>query len=213
MSYCALDEAFMGPPEGVLPVKRHKKYRPKETSVPTALPDVPGPDTSVKHDDILTASPAAPVNRLQSSQNPDSFFPVPGDDSDSWEKAFMMESDFTKTMPRPDGSVPVAGKSTLWRNIQEVPKEVSRESRESQPSMADVHRRLDMLTKQLETLGAPTPGQSTAELFLFVAIGLIMLLAIDTLLRFATSFTVAKQSGGSYSRGPGGRFMSMRRFK
>jgi hypothetical protein len=38
--------------------------------------------------------------------------------------------------------------------------------------------------------------QSTAELFLFVAIGLLLLLAVDTLLRFSASLTHRKQMGG-----------------
>jgi hypothetical protein len=56
---------------------------------------------------------------------------------------------------------------------------------------------LDVLTRQLENLTAPTQIQGTAELFLFVAIGLLLLLAIDTLLRFAVAAgTAVLQSGG-----------------
>lgn len=182
MSYCALDEAFLGPPAGTPSVKRHKKYRPKEAVVPAPLPDVPaGP--AIESEDVLAGSPSAPVNRLQATQG-DNFFPLPG--SDSWESAFLMDSDFTKTVTqqKPES---VAGKPTLWREIPEV---------SSVPAsvMADVNRRLDILTKQLESLNShqPSAAQGTAELFLFVAIGLLLLLAIDTLLRFAT--TMSKQA-------------------
>jgi hypothetical protein len=179
MSYCALDEAFLGPPNGPPPVKHRKHRRTKD--VPPMLPDVP----VEQKDDLLEGSPAAPVNRLEATQS-DSFFPLPG--KDSWESAFMMNSDFTKTLQRPDNSVPVADKPTLWREIPEQPLAPS--------VISDVNRRLDALTKQLENLGTPTAAQGTAELFLFVAIGLLLLLAIDTLLRFASSMATTKQAGG-----------------
>ena len=81
---------------------------------------------------------------------------------------------------------------------------------------ADINQRLDTLTKQLEALTTVTPMQSTAELFLFIAIGLIFLLAMDTLLRCATNVALSKagvvtQSGGG--RGSGGRFVSRRWFR
>lgn len=184
MSYCALDEAFLGPAEGILPVKRHKKLRPKETSVPVALPDVPG---SVKVDDIQPqVQPQVqsqdqlygPNQALQAGQKSEEFFPIPGE---SWESAFMLDSDFTKTIQRPDSSVPVAGLPTLWR------ESAASQSVQVPTIWTDVNQRLDKLTKQLDKLTMPTQNQSTAELFLFVAIGLIILLAIDTLLRFASS--------------------------
>ena len=184
MSYCALDEAFLGPAEGTLPVKRHKKLRPKETSVPTALPDVPG---SVKMaDDVLGSQdqPYGPNQPLQAGQKSADFFPVPGE---SWESAFMLDSDFTKTLQRPDSSVPVAGRPTLWRESVVASAPASQSVQVPSNVWADVNQRLDKLTKQLEKLTSPTQNQSTAELFLFVAIGLIVLLAIDTLLRFAAS--------------------------
>ena len=191
----------MGPPEGVVPVKRHKKIRPKE--VPPPLPDVPGST----HEDILSPPPAT-ANRLDGTQK-DSFFPMPGEtNSDSWERAFMLESDFTQTVQRPDTSISVAGKPTLWRDIP-VPKNIP----EVPQTMLDINRRLDKLTRQLENIGTPTPVQSTAELFLFVAIGLILLLAIDTLLRFATSFASNTNHTGGMRRvirGPGGRFVKFR---
>jgi hypothetical protein len=74
---------------------------------------------------------------------------------------------------------------------------------------AELSARLDALTRQLESLTTPAPLQSTAELFLFVAIGLLVLLAIDTLLRFAVRMAsgAVRMSGGGGGRrfGGGGR--------
>jgi hypothetical protein len=61
---------------------------------------------------------------------------------------------------------------------------------------AEISARLDQLTRQLENLTGPAPMQSTAELFLFVAIGLLLLLALDTLLRFATGMNGGKRMRG-----------------
>jgi len=109
---------------------------------------------------------------------------------------------------RPDGSVPVAGKSTLWRQIpvpppvQELAPAFGSSAMSGLPS--EITHRLDSLSRQLETLSAPSPMQSTAELFLFVAIGLLILLAVDTLLRFAVTIA-SKQFGGGRGRSSGGR--------
>jgi len=205
MSYCALDEAFLGPPAGV-EVKRHKKVRPKE--VPPPLPDVPESSEKIK-DDLMhgapTGSSTGPVNRLK-AQESDSFFPLPGsDETDSWEKAFMMDSDFTKTLKQP-----VAGEPTLWRQIQPAPP-LPQPQNQNQGQVhgpvptnvwSDMNKRLDTLTKQLESLTSTTNTQSTAELFLFVAIGLLLLLFVDTLMRYATS--IKSQSGGYRSYQSGG---------
>lgn len=144
------------------------------------------------------------------------FFPLPGEtaEPEEWAKAFTLEGSQVPQMIRPDGSVPVGGKSTLWRKVP-VPSGVS-----SAPSSigtpithhaitslpVDIQSRLDALTKQLDSLTAVTPMQSTAELFLFIAIGLLFLLAIDTLLRFATTVALAKtgQKGGFRYGGGGG---------
>jgi len=131
------------------------------------------------------------VARLDSGGASQEFFPLPGEtaEPEEWQKAFTLEG---SNMPRPDGAVSVAGKSTLWRNVP-VP---ATPAQTAAPIASEVGQRLDMLTRQLESLTAPTPMQSTAELFLFVAIGLLLLLAIDTLLRFATSMASKQQSGG-----------------
>ena len=75
----------------------------------------------------------------------------------------------------------------------------------------DINQRLDALTKQLEALTTVTPMQSTAELFLFIAIGLLFLLAMDTLLRCATSVALSK-AGVSSTQSGGGRWYSGRRW-
>jgi hypothetical protein len=168
-AFCSLDEAFAGP---VMPVKKKKEKEKKE---------VPEPMTS-------------PVNQTKpEAAGSDSFFPLPGEtaESEEWQKAFTLEG---SNLPRPDGSVPVAGKPTLWRDI---PKPVYEPIANRN---SDVHQRLDALSRQLEVLTAGSPMQSTAELFLFVAIGLILLLAIDTLLRCATSIAIATVQRGGVRR-------------
>ncbi len=143
------------------------------------------------------------------------FFPLPGEtaEPEEWAKAFTLEGSQMPQMIRPDGSVPVGGKSTLWRKVP-VPSGVSSSSSPTVGTPithslttlpADIQSRLDALTKQLDSLTTATPMQSTAELFLFIAIGLLFLLAIDTLLRCATSVALAKtgQKGGFYRVGRG----------
>jgi hypothetical protein len=202
MSYCALDEAFLGPPAGA-EVKRHKKVRPKE--VPPPLPDVPNSSEKIKDELMLsppTGTGTGPVNRLK-AQESDSFFPLPGpNETESWEKAFMMDSDFTKTL-----SQPVAGEPTLWRQIQPAPPQPEAVAKgQGQPTTvwSDMNARLDTLTKQLESLTSTANSQSTAELFLFVAIGLLLLLFVDTLMRYATTIKSQSQIGGYRSYQSGG---------
>jgi hypothetical protein len=201
MSYCALDEAFLGPPAGA-EVKRHKKVRPKE--VPPPLPDVPNSSEKIK-DELMLSPPTGPVNRLK-AQESDSFFPLPGsNETESWEKAFMMDSDFTKTLTQP-----VAGEPTLWRQIQPAPPQPEAVAKVHGPVptnvWSDMNARLDTLTKQLESLTSTANSQSTAELFLFVAIGLLLLLFVDTLMRYATTIKSQSQSqvGGYRSFQAGG---------
>jgi hypothetical protein len=131
------------------------------------------------------------------------FFPLPGEtaNSEQWSNAFMLEG---SQIPSP-----VNGKSTLWRKIEKPVASVSSVATTvTAVPDSDVYKRLDMLTKQLEALTQVHPMQSTAELFLFVAIGLIFLLAIDTLLRFATTLAVGRRM-----RGGGGRLLNRRWFK
>ena len=169
-AFCSLDEAFAGP---VMPVKKKKSKHA----------DIPEPMASPI---IQTSKPEATVS--------DTFFPLPGEtaEPEEWQKAFTLEG---SGIPRPDGSVPVAGKPTLWRSA--APPAI----KESTTISSDIHQRLDTLSRQLEALTTGSPMQSTAELFLFVAIGLIFLLAIDTLLRCATTIALATtKRGGARGR-------------
>lgn len=196
MSYCAFDEAFTGP---VVPKKSTKARTvpPQMAGAPQQLPvakeEVP--------EAMRGSTDQGMVGRLDSGAASQDFFPLPGETAapEEWQKAFTLEG---SNIPRPDGAVSVVGKSTLWRNVPvpAVPAQTAA------PIASEVGQRLDMLTRQLESLTAPTPMQSTAELFLFVAIGLLLLLAIDTLLRFATSMASKQQSGGfRMGRGRGWR--------
>jgi hypothetical protein len=142
----------------------------------------------------------------------DDMFPLPGEtaDTESWERAFMLEPDWTKThsMKNIVGGTPAPlnGAPTLWRQIPEpIGLTSSPSSSMIEPMVpipSELNRRLDALTRQLESLTTPTPLQSTAELFLFVAIGLLLLLAIDTLLRYATKMSsstrMSSVGGGKY---------------
>jgi hypothetical protein len=263
--FCTLDEAFSGAPAPAhaQPKKLKKKQREGlsveqfacggatsllknsygvEQFMGQQLPSSPNPDHIAQI--MATApepmkGPEQPMNhmRLESGVNMQEFFPLPGEtaEPDEWQKAFMLEPSQGPPVTRPDGSVSVAGRSTLWRQIP-VPVGPSaaaeaapiRESSRTAMTVtgtpligspvsgdfAAVQQRLDALTRQLENLGAPSQMQSTAELFLFVAIGLMLLLAIDTLLRFATRMAAARQGGGSISnsvgKGSGMRFRGRR---
>lgn len=203
--FCSLDEAFAGPS---VPVKKEKEKKRDKEKRSEAPPEPKAP----------AFTQASKPEATSSSFN---FFPLPGEtaDSEEWDKAFTLEG---SNLPRPDNSphvankqsqkptqivepeewatsfqmgsrpdnsVPVAGRSTLWREIPTV---------QNPPSSftSDINHRLDELARKLETFTTGSPMQSTAELFLFVAIGLIFLLAIDTLLRFATNIALATKRGG-----------------
>lgn len=220
----ALSSAAPVAPATSQPGKPSRKHRPKGTSVPVAAPSAPDPDRQAQiqpaKDDVLSGVPAhggAPKTTaanviVSDGVKLDDMFPMPGDtgDGDEWEQAFILPG---SRMPMSgggggSGAVPVDGKSTLWRQIP-VPAVAPPAPLPASTGFggagelatlapAEVSARLDALTRQLESLTAPAPLQSTAELFLFVAIGLLILLAIDTLLRFAVRMAsgVARMSGG-----------------
>ena len=137
--------------------------------------------------DILS-SPAG-NGRLDSLSSSD-FFPMQGNNAEpeAWQKAFLL-GDMSSSVQKP--TFQVDQKPTLWRSIQKPVAEVAATTTAFVDSLApipdEIGRRLDSLSRQLESLTSVTPMQNTAELFLFVAIGLLLLLAVDTLLRYATA--------------------------
>lgn len=220
----------MGPlvPTGGAPLlpgqKPPKQKRRKDGDVrePFAVP--PPPDRQVTPPpapEVLrgpTAEEQKPAHhQLESGVHLQDFFPLPGEtaDTEEWAKAFTLEPSSNPGIPVPrfDGSISVAGKPTLWRQIPVpavAPGELAPAGQAGALAMApapsEITQRLDALTRQLDTLTTPTAAQGTAELFLFIAIGLLLLLAIDTLLRFAASMA---QRGGARLRvrgGPRSRF-------
>lgn len=212
--YCSLDDAFNGPmiPPGANAASKKKK-KMKEPMTGSQTVFVPG------EPDRFAEKPSIPNDVLESPQTQaqtkpivpnmeDNFFPLPGETAtpDAWQKAFMLEPDWTKSHSMSNGSdtVSVDGKPTLWRQISPVPGPFPvpgpSSAHSSGPAMSmlttgasapskaypDIQRRLDEITQQIEAIAIPTHLQSTAELFLFVAIGLVLLLAIDILLKYAT---------------------------
>lgn len=221
------NSAFDGPPN--LPAgKIKRKHRSKgdtsvENFVPGPLSGSPDPDRPLSqmapaNDVLKSPQGSGGAGRLESGVALQDFFPLPGEtaDPEEWTKAFTLEGSqmpqlSAPALQRPDGSVPVDGKSTLWRQISAPaviqPAAVVADSMAGVPS--EINHRLDLLTRQLDGLVTPTPLQSTAELFLFVAIGLLLLLAIDTLLRFATSLASSngpRSRGGAYGGARGGAY-------
>ena len=219
--FCSLEEAFTAP---IMPGKNKssKKSKNKDGNVPGPLAGSPDPDSSVP--EPMGPPPSSMARTEENALALNDFFPLPGEtaEPEEWAKAFTLEGSQMPQMIRPDGSVPVGGKSTLWRKVP-VPTGVSPSSPSSSvigtpithsltSLPTDIQSRLDALTKQLDSLTTATPMQSTAELFLFIAIGLLFLLAIDTLLRCATSVALAKtgQKGGGFRYGGRGVMKSWR---
>jgi hypothetical protein len=227
--FCSIDEAFSGPVVPMPPSKKKKTRSNRESSsVVEGFSNAPPQLSSNPMEnmgELLQSAPpaAAPATKLESAAGGGDFFPLPGDtaDTEEWAKAFSLQP---SQLPAPksgwtsyttNGSINtnhgvVDGKSTLWRQAateSPIPSSTPLSDLVA-PVPSEIHRRLEQLTRQIESLTTPTPLQSTAELFLFVAIGLILLLAIDTLLRFATS-VISKGSARHISipriRG-GGRF-------
>lgn len=224
-AFCSMEEAFVGPLvtgtaaplfPGMKPPKqkRRKDGVVMENFVP-APPDrqvTPPPAPEVlRGPSIEDQQPnGSAVAQLESGTSLQDFFPLPGETAsmEEWTKAFMLEPSANPGIPVPrfDGSVSVTGKPTLWRQVPvprvaagELAPIVGQSTVPMAPAPSEISQRLDTLTRQLDALAAPAPMQSTAELFLFVAIGLLLLLAIDTLLRFAVS--IAKRGTGVSRRG------------
>jgi len=241
MSYCAIEEAFTPLVPGGPSSKKPKKSRTFVVPAAPAGSDQETKDYSLASADD-SSSPAqdlsgrdpdrpaqrpAPANdilsspagngRLESLGSTD-FFPMQGNNAEpeAWQKAFLL-GDMSSSIQKPNFQVDQ--KPTLWRSIQKPVAEVAATTTAFVDSLApipdEIGRRLDSLSRQLESLTSVTPMQNTAELFLFVAIGLLLLLAIDTLLRYATATAAAPSSplqvmsGGGYrygGRGVGRRY-------
>ena len=212
-AFCSIEEAFAGPKSK----SSHKKSSSsssrsvgKEHFVPEAISGSPDSEKTVPEP---MGPPSSAMSGKVGAVALNDFFPLPGESAqtDEWAKAFTLEPSNMPPMLRPDGSAPVAGQSTLWRKVP-VPAATATVAATpltyASPSgpTSDIQSRLDALSKQLDSLTTVTPMQSTAELFLFVAIGLLFLLAIDTLLRFATTIALSKKGGQS----GGGRGLSRR---
>ncbi len=196
-----------------MPGKKPKKERKEQPAalaegfVPNQLPASVDPDRpAARPGPVPSAMQGAAGSgaRLEADGSQE-FFPLPGETAapEEWAKAFMLEPSQAAVVAPPTrfrgpsaireavtAPVPVNGLPTLWRDAAAVVA----------PVTSDISVRLDTLTKQLESLTAPTPMQSTAELFLFVAVGLLILLAIDSILRFATAMVTRKQHGGAFMR-------------
>lgn len=183
--YCSLEDAFALPGDKK-PVKKDKESKRKYKDIPAALSGAP----EVVPEPMVGSGPDGKMDAIDS----DTYFPLPGETarSDEWASAFTLDA------PRIDGSVPVEGKPTLWRDAAVAAPPIKAASQSGQ---SNLEQRLDALTRQLEALSTANPMQSTAELFLFIAIGLLFLLAIDTLLRFATTIAVSKTRMRSGGRG------------
>ena len=207
-AFCSLDEAFSAPPPPGAKTKK-KGAKREEQFVPTVLESTP--DTRQPPPELLHGTPptTAPSTKLEGSGLQD-FFPLPGEtaEPEEWQKAFTLEpSRVPQALNYP---IPVDSKPTLWRQIPQpvaanITTTVGAPIKQVATNMAGVPaefiQRLDTLTKQIDALTMPSPFQSTAELFLFVAIGLLILLAIDTLLRFATTIVRKTQGGGGRGSG------------
>lgn len=210
--------------------KKSKQRSGKEHFVPGPLSGTPDPDRpSVvpppPANDVLTGPPmdkSAAQMESGSAVKLDDLFPMPGETGgmDEWEKAFTLDGSRVPSL-RPNGSAAVAGGPTLWRQAAAmIPTPAAplaaaggvavSETLAAIPS--EVSTRLDTLTRQLESLTTPSPMQGTAELFLFVAIGLLLLLAIDTLLRFAVSVANAGAGAKKMVGGARGRWGGRMRF-
>ncbi len=196
-----------------------------EGFVPGPLSGSPDPDRpSVvpppPANDVLTGPPmdrAVAQMESGSAVKLDDLFPLPGETGslNEWEKAFTLDGSQVPSL-RPNGAAAIANGPTLWRQAAAiVPRQLAplpaiTETMSALPGQNDVTTRLETLTRQLESLTTPSPMQGTAELFLFVAIGLLLLLAIDTLLRFAVSVASAagakKMVGGRRWGGGRARF-------
>ena len=222
-AFCSWDEAFSGPDTAIGKDKkkksRHVPSEPTEPKEPVPAPmrsaadSAPGPSGNIGSG----PGPGSGHGSRLPAQDIDVGFPLPGEsaDGEAWTRAFTLEPSQTAALtlqaPKWTGPAPVSGGSTLWRAQHQMQQMQQNQQNQQQVIAPAVHQtmdftqRLDKLTKQLDSLTGVgnVTMQGTAELFLFVAIGLLLLLAIDTLLRFAVHMVSAtgkrRLKGGSSS--------------
>jgi hypothetical protein len=240
-AFCSIEDAFSGPVTKSKNKKSSRSGAGRENAVPGPLSGSPTSDSVPEPMGPPSSAMGKPDANGMALQEffP---LPGDSAEPDEWAKAFTLEGSQMPQIMRPDGPMPYGGsrsgpaaaKPILWQSPQStVMAKVTGALSNASPGgtygsalgsagvpgyigasgSGDINQRLDTLTKQLEALTTVTPMQSTAELFLFIAIGLIFLLAMDTLLRCATNIALSKagvvpQSGGG--RGSGGRFISRR---
>lgn len=199
--YASLDEAFTVSPEMEANTAKLKAKERKKRHVPSALVGTPTQPTQKPIPEPESSPSAVSSVQLPAAATAlNEAFTLPGETAtpDEWTKAFTL-SPSSIAFP----SVSVDGQSTSWRKVP-VPIQSSSSSLQAVPIASDslsnlpldIQRRFDQLAQQLEGLTSSTPMQNTAELFLFIAIGLLFILAIDSLLRFATSMVLRGQRGG-----------------
>ena len=227
--FCSLEEAFSGPEAPVKEKdKKKRRHAMEQTSAAASASTTTGSPSPPSQPNIpppMGAPPAAITpagGRLQATDN-DAGFPLPGEsaDGEAWTKAFTLEPSMhaASTLAPPPWSV--QGAPTLWREAAAAfpafpatavhpPSQI-----QAAPMNMDFTQRLDRLTKQLDALtGGSNSMNGTAELFLFVAVGLILLLAIDTLLRFAVHLVGGAATGTGKSKVMmGGRRFLRRMFR
>lgn len=212
-TFCELTEAFESLPK----VQTLQTLQAQQKQTPAPLPGKP----------VQTDTPSPMTGALPSlSGKPDSsegagsldFFPLPGEtaSTEDWTKAFLLGP---SSIP---GLTNVSGGSTLWRQQQQQQPLITTSNDTTSPpvslsslpsSTLDFQQRFEQLAQQLNSLTKTTPMQNTAELFLFIAIGLLVLLALDSLLRFATLLATATAKKGYKMRGGASSLRRMIRYR
>lgn len=229
-------EAATGKPARRNKARRDRYTEPFVPAPPSSDPDRPAQRPAPATEPLQGSPPSQGGGRLDAQEpgfeRGGEMFPFPGDTSEpeEWARAFTLEGSHTAPaaptfsgIARTQGQVSVNGQPTLWRSVPIPSSSLSASASASasvdlsRDSIQEIHQRLDKLTKQLEELGSglgTIPGSwmpssiesNNADLFLFIAIGLLFLLALDTLLRFATSHSLqvpVRQMGGGRGQGQG----------
>lgn len=180
---------------------KKSKTKKKPSAVPPALDPVPSPGPPAMASQGGSGANLPPANGPVTEG-----FALPGEtaSSDEWEKAFTLAPSSTALA----GFSGVDGAPSSWRKIPvpapaPVPSSSLVTSNNLLPPISssslsnipyDIQRRFDLLAQQLEGITGSTPMQNTAEIFLFIAIGLLFILAVDTLLRFTTQIALRSLS-------------------